>query len=186
MTGDESLRAELREVARSIEVLALDIDGVLTDGRLYYGPDGEALKVFDVKDGLGIRLLEGEGVRVAVISAREAPALRRRLIDLRVDHALLGRSDKSRALTELCGSLGVDVSTLAFMGDDVLDLPALRRVGLSIAPADAHPLVRGEVDWVTRAPGGRGAVREVADAVLASRGDLAEVVDRHLAARQKR
>ncbi len=175
--------AAIEARAMKLRVLALDVDGVLTDGRLRYGPDGETLKVFDVKDGLGIKLLQEDGVEVAVISARRAPALERRLSDLGVAHALLGRSDKRRALGELESTLGVPASSMAFMGDDVLDLPALRAVTLSICPADAHFMVRDSVDWITEATGGRGAVREVADGLLSARGRLHEIVEEHLMAR---
>ncbi|HJK91503.1 MAG TPA: HAD-IIIA family hydrolase [Polyangiaceae bacterium LLY-WYZ-15_(1-7)] len=173
----------LRERAAATRLLILDVDGVLTDGRLHYGPDGEQLKVFHVKDGLGLRLLMDEGVEVAVISARRAPALERRLKELRVERAQLGRGDKLAALHELLGELEVDASEVAFMGDDVLDLPVMRAVGLGITPADGHPLVRAEADWVTLGEGGRGAVREVADALLDARGRLEGAVEDHLARR---
>jgi len=178
--------ASVTPAARALRLLALDVDGVLTDGRLRYGPDGETVKVFDVKDGLGIKLLQEEGIEVAVISARRAPALERRLSDLGVRHAHLGRGDKIHALGELQQTLGIAPEAMAFMGDDVLDLPVLRAVGLAIAPADAHFLVRDEAHWVTDAPGGRGAVREVADGLLAARGRLSAIVEEHLAARAKR
>lgn len=172
------------EAARRVAVLGLDVDGVLTDGRLHYGPDGEVVKRFDVKDGMGIKLLQEAGITVAVISARRAAALERRLSDLGIEHALLGRGDKLRALEELQETLGVPAENMAFMGDDVLDLPALRAVGLSMAPRDAHRLVRSEVTWVTEAAGGRGAVREVADGLLEARGRLQELVDAHLVQRR--
>ncbi|MBO6936292.1 MAG: hypothetical protein JJ863_15055 [Deltaproteobacteria bacterium] len=172
--------------ARTLELLVLDVDGVLTDGRLRYGPDGEQVKVFHVKDGLGIKLLREGGVDVAVISGRRAPALERRLSDLGVAHVYLGRSDKQRALQELREASGVDCDRMAFMGDDVLDLPALRSVGLGITPADGHFMVRRELaktGWVTRASGGDGAVREVTDGLLEARGQLTAIVEAHLVAR---
>lgn len=169
--------------ARALRMLVLDVDGVLTDGRLRYGPEGETVKVFHVRDGLGMKLLQEDGVALAVISGRRAPALERRLADLGVTHAFLGRSDKRRALDELAETSSVEPRAMAFMGDDVLDLPAMRGVGLAIAPADAHPLVRRELaerGWVTRTAGGRGAVREVTDGLLAARGRLQSVVEAHL------
>ncbi|MAQ13351.1 MAG: phenylphosphate carboxylase subunit delta [Sandaracinus sp.] len=189
MTTAPSLPAPSRAVG--VEVLALDVDGVLTDGRLHYGPDGEFVKVFDVKDGLGLKLLERAGLAVAVITAKRGPALERRLADLGIRHALVGRSDKGRALEELGESLGVAEDAFAFMGDDVLDLPVLRRVGLAIAPADANFLVRREVEgplggWVTQRGGGRGAVREVTDGLLAARGVLESTVAAHLEERGRR
>ena len=163
---------QLRDRAASIRLLVLDVDGVLTDGRLYYGADGEALKSFDVKDGLGLRLLMNEGVGVAVISARGAPPLRARLAELSITHALLAREDKLSALTELLDVTGVALEEVAYVGDDIIDLPVLRVVGLPITVRDAHTLVRSEVAWVTSARGGRGAVREIADGLLAARGRL--------------
>lgn len=175
--------------AGELRLLVLDVDGVLTDGRLRYGPDGESVKVFHVKDGLGIKLLQEDGIDVAVISARRAAALERRLGDLGVAHAYLGRSDKLRALGELEEATGIERAAMAFMGDDVLDLPALRAVGLPITPSDGHFLVRRELaekGWVTQRPGGHGAVREVADGLLQARGRLEAIVEAHLAARGKR
>jgi 3-deoxy-D-manno-octulosonate 8-phosphate phosphatase (KDO 8-P phosphatase) len=175
--------------ARKLRLLVLDVDGVLTDGRLRYGPDGESLKVFHVRDGLGIKLLQEDGIAVAVISGRRAPALERRLADLGVAHGYLGRSDKLRALAELEEATGVGRDAMAFMGDDVLDLPALRAVALPIAPADGHFLVRRELadgGWVTQRPGGAGAVREVADGLLQARGRLGAIVEAHLEARGSR
>jgi len=176
----------IEDRARALELLVLDVDGVLTDGRLRYGPEGEQVKVFHVKDGLGIKLLQEDGVDVGVISARRAPALERRLSDLGVAHVYLGRSDKHRALRELAEASGLAPAAMAFMGDDILDLPAMRSVGLGITPADGHFLVRRELadsGWITNAKGGRGAVREVADGLLAARGRLEAIVEAHLAAR---
>lgn len=162
----------LRERAARVKLLVLDVDGVLTDGRLYYGADGEALKTFHVKDGFGLRLLASEGVPSAVISAKRSPALVRRLEDLRVPHVLLGRDDKHAALSELLAATGLSAADVCFVGDDVLDLPVLRVVGLSATPADGHAQVRREVDWVLDARGGDAAVREVCDALLEARGRL--------------
>jgi len=175
-----SLPAALRERAADIALLVLDVDGVLTDGTLYYGEHGELIKAFNVKDGLGIRLLMQEGVEVAVISARKMPALERRLKDLKVTHAYLGCEDKLTALEELTGRLSIDMKRVAFVGDDIIDLPALRKVGLAVTVQDGNGLVRKEAAWVTEAKGGRGAVREVAEALLEARGKLEAAVERLL------
>ena len=172
----EDITLSSKEAAR-IRLLVLDVDGVLTDGHLLYGPQGEQLKTFDAKDGLGLKLLMREGIEVAVISARSAPALRARLDELGIARTYLGRSDKERALDELLSELSLSASEVAYCGDDVLDLPVLRRVGLPIAPADAHPIVRDEVDWITDRPGGHGAVREIADWLLEARGRLSDAVE---------
>ncbi len=168
MTITDAVRARAAEV----RALVLDVDGVLTDGTLYYGPDGEHLKAFHVRDGLGLRLLRQEGIVVAVISAKDSEPLARRLRDLKVEHALLGREDKARALGELCARVGITEQEVAYIGDDILDLPVLARVGLPITVSDGHPLVRQRVQWVTEAAGGHGAVREVADALLEASGRL--------------
>jgi 3-deoxy-D-manno-octulosonate 8-phosphate phosphatase (KDO 8-P phosphatase) len=139
-----------------------------------------------VRDGLGLKLLQEAGVVVAVVSARRSPALATRLAELGLAEAALGREDKLAAVLELCGRLAIAPADAAFVGDDVLDLPAMRAVGLGVAVADAHPLVRAEAAWVTRAAGGAGALREVADAILEARGGLVAAVERHLAARAPR
>lgn len=167
-----SLPADVRNRAAEIRLLVLDVDGVLTDGRLTYGPEGEALKTFHVRDGLGIRLLAHEGIRIAVLSARKSPALLARCRDLRVEHVLAGRDDKLKALFELLEATGIAPDHVAHVGDDILDLPVMRKVGLGIAVHDAHPLVRSEADWVTELPGGHGAVREISDGLLDARGRL--------------
>lgn len=167
-----TLDPSLRDVLATVRVLALDVDGVLTDGSLVYGENGEVLKTFHVRDGLGIRLLQSEGISVAVITAKRSPMLVRRLDDLGVVHLLDGREDKGVALTELAATLGVPLQAIAFLGDDVFDLPAMRAAGVAVAVADAHRLVRDEAAWVTSERGGRGAVREVCDALLDARARL--------------
>lgn len=158
--------------AAAVQLLLLDVDGVLNDGLIWYGPDGEVFKPFHSRDGFGIRLLLREGVQVGVLSARKSPALERRLADLKVQHAVLGRDDKIRGLDELLERTGVAPEQAASMGDDVLDLPVMRKVGLAITVRDGHPLVQAEAGWITHLPGGRGAVREVADGILRARGRL--------------
>lgn len=172
-----SLPEALRARAAQVRVLALDVDGVLTDGLLHYGPDGEQTKAFHVRDGLGIRLLAREGIHVGVISAKRSAPLVRRLEDLGVVHAYLGREDKVRALRELLAQVGAHEHEAAFVGDDLVDIPVMARVGLPIAVADAHPRARSRALWVTRARGGHGAVREVADALLDARGRLEAACD---------
>jgi 3-deoxy-D-manno-octulosonate 8-phosphate phosphatase (KDO 8-P phosphatase) len=154
--------------AARVRLVLLDVDGVLTDGRLYYGPDGEALKAFDVKDGHGIVRLRGH-VGFGVISGRPGKATQRRLEELRFEHMVFGQLDKLAGYAAL-GPLGLADEEVAYMGDDVNDLPLLRRVGLSAAPSDAMPQVQAEVHFVTRAGGGRGAVRELCDLIAAAKG----------------
>lgn len=171
----------LRERLATVRLLALDVDGVLTDGTLYYGADGEVLKRFHVRDGLGIRLLHGAGIALAVISARESAPLARRVRDLKIRHACFGVENKGEALDRVSAELGLDRSAVAYAGDDLIDIPAMRRAGVAITVQDGHELVRRHADWVTAAPGGRGAVREIADGLLAARGGLEQACDRLLA-----
>ncbi len=165
---------------QDIRVLVLDVDGVLTDGRIHYGGAGEMIKSFNAKDGLGIKMLQFVGIGVAVITARKSDALARRMYDLGIEHFFPGRPDKTAAVDELTQQLGVTLNALAYVGDDVLDLPVLRRVGLSIAVADAHAVVRDAVSWVTQAKGGDGAVREVSDLLLGRERPLVQVYDEYL------
>jgi 3-deoxy-D-manno-octulosonate 8-phosphate phosphatase (KDO 8-P phosphatase) len=160
-------RELLRRAAR-IRLFLLDVDGVLTDGRLYYGPEGEALKAFDVKDGHGMVLLR-DHVELGVVSGRPGAASVKRLEELRVKHLVFGERDKLVGYAQLA-HLGVPDEEVAYMGDDVNDLPLLHKVGLSACPADARPEVREAVHFVARAPGGRGAVRELCDLLLKAKG----------------
>jgi 3-deoxy-D-manno-octulosonate 8-phosphate phosphatase (KDO 8-P phosphatase) len=150
-----------------IRLLVLDVDGVLTDGRLYYGARGEALKVFDVRDGYGIVQLLRAGLTVAVISGRRSPMVRARCRELGVAHVHQGVSDKLAVLTRLCRRLRVELSACACVGDDLPDVPLMRAAALAFAVHDAHREVRRAADVITRLPGGRGAVREVCDYLLA-------------------
>ncbi len=170
---------ELRQRAAGIRLLALDVDGVLTDGTIYYGEQGETLKAFNILDGLGLRLLREAGVATAIISARDSAPLRRRASDLAIDHLFLGQDDKRSAWDELLHRAGVSAEATAFVGDDLIDLPLLSRAGLSIAVANGHPAVQRRCHYVTRRHGGAGAVREVADLILGARGALAEVIEQY-------
>ncbi|HEY7963859.1 MAG TPA: HAD-IIIA family hydrolase [Steroidobacteraceae bacterium] len=152
-----------------IRLLVLDADGVLTDGRVYIGPRGEVLKVFDVRDGYGIVQLQKAGVRVAVISGRRSPMMAVRCRELGIRHLHQGIVDKLGVFARLCARLKLTPASCACVGDDVQDLPLMRAAALSFAVADAHREVRRTADIVTRAAGGRGAVREVCDHLLALR-----------------
>jgi 3-deoxy-D-manno-octulosonate 8-phosphate phosphatase (KDO 8-P phosphatase) len=158
--------ASLRR-ARGIRLLVLDVDGVLTDGRLYFGPRGEALKAFDVRDGAGIVRLRRAGVQVAVISGRRSPMVAARCRELEVRYLYQGVADKLAAFTRLRTRLRFPPAACACVGDDVADVPLMRSVALSFAVADAHPEARRAAHIVTRRGGGAGAVREVCDLLLA-------------------
>ncbi|HVY81742.1 MAG TPA: HAD-IIIA family hydrolase [Steroidobacteraceae bacterium] len=153
----------------AIELLVLDVDGVLTDGRLYYGARGEVLKVFDVKDGLGIKRLMRAGVTVAIISGRRSPMVKRRARDLGIKHVFQGSSDKLPIFERLRKRLKLEPAACAIVGDDLPDVPLMRAAGLAFAVADAHPAAIQAADRVTPQAGGRGAVRSVCDLLLAAR-----------------
>jgi 3-deoxy-D-manno-octulosonate 8-phosphate phosphatase (KDO 8-P phosphatase) len=156
-------------VAAGIRLLVLDVDGVLTDGRLHYDERGERLKVFHVRDGQGIRALGRHGVAFAIISGRRSRAVVRRARDLGIAHVLQGIDDKRGAFERLRGRLGVPHAQCACVGDDTPDAPLMQVVGLAFAVADAHEDALAAADVVTRARGGQGAVREVCDLLLAAR-----------------
>lgn len=155
--------------ARAIRLLLLDVDGVLTDGRLIYGPGGEESKVFHVRDGHAIVVARAAGIEVAVVSGRKSAAVTRRLEDLGVREVHQGLADKAALLSDLCARYRLGPAEVAFMGDDLPDLPLLRRVGLALAPADGVPEVRRTAHWTSRRPGGAGAVREAVEWLLRAR-----------------
>ena len=159
---------ELVRRAARVKLVLLDVDGVLTDGRIWYGPDGEALKAFDVRDGHGIVLLR-DHVDFGVISGRPGRATQKRLEELRFKHMIFAQRDKLEGYASL-GALGVADDEVAYMGDDVNDVPLLKKVGLSACPADAMPEAKAAVHFVTTAKGGRGAVRELCDLIRKARG----------------
>ena len=152
--------------ARRIRALVLDVDGVLTDGRLWYGPRGESLKVFHVRDGHGIKQVIAAGVRIIVISGRQSAAVTRRCRELGIRDVHQGVADKLQLLRKLCSRSRIDLGEVACIGDDTPDVEILRAVGLSFAVHDAHPDARAVAQRITQAAGGRGAVREVCDSLL--------------------
>jgi 3-deoxy-D-manno-octulosonate 8-phosphate phosphatase (KDO 8-P phosphatase) len=152
-----------------IELLILDVDGVLTDGRLYFGARGEALKVFHVRDGHGIKLLMTAGVAVAAVSGRRSAAVAARMRELHVPHVVQACNDKVAALHRLTERLGLDPLNCACICDDTPDLPLMSAVGVAGAVADAHPVVLSAAHWIAKANGGQGAVRELCDALLRAR-----------------
>lgn len=164
----QSARA-IAERAADVRLLLLDVDGVLTDGRLYFGPRGEALKVFHVRDGHGIRALRHAGIEVAIVSGRRSPMVSARARELGIRHVHQGIKDKLTAVAQLLSSLDLSLGACACVGDDEPDVPLMRAARLAIAVADAHPLALRAAHLVTRLPGGCGAVREVCELLLARR-----------------
>jgi 3-deoxy-D-manno-octulosonate 8-phosphate phosphatase (KDO 8-P phosphatase) len=160
----------LFERARDVRLLVLDVDGVLTDGKLYFGSRGEELKCFHVRDGAGIVQLLRNGIQVAVISGRASRAVERRMAELGVTWVRQGVDDKLVALRELMDLLSLTPQAIACIGDDLPDLPLLEVARLAATVADAHPTVKSRAHYITQAAGGQGAVREVCDLILESQG----------------
>jgi 3-deoxy-D-manno-octulosonate 8-phosphate phosphatase (KDO 8-P phosphatase) len=152
-----------------VQMLVLDVDGVLTDGRLYYGARGESLKVFHVRDGHGVKQVAAAGITVAIISGRKSAAVTRRARELGIRHVTQGAIDKLATLTKLAKARSLALEQCVCVGDDTPDAPMLQAAGVAIAVADAHPDALAVADLVTSRPGGHGAVREVCDWLLASR-----------------
>ena len=165
--------SDTRQRAAGVRLLVLDVDGVLTDGSIYYGNSGEELKAFSIRDGLGIKLLQRVGVQVAIITGRRSEIVARRARELGIAEVVQGREDKRAALEELCDRLELSLSDCAYMGDDLPDLGAIRAVGLGMTVADAERAVAEAAAWQSRRGGGRGAVREACEFILEARGELA-------------
>jgi 3-deoxy-D-manno-octulosonate 8-phosphate phosphatase (KDO 8-P phosphatase) len=161
--------AHMARAAR-VKVMIFDVDGVLTDGSLTYGADGEVTKTFNVLDGLGIQLLNKTGVATAIISARSSPIVVRRAADLGITHVFQGMHDKRIAFARLLDATGATPEQCGYIGDDVIDLPLLLQVGFAVTVPSGHPEVQHRAHYVTRAAGGRGAVREVCDMVMRAQG----------------
>lgn len=160
----------LLDKLRAVRLLLLDVDGVLTDGQITYTQQGHETKSFSVRDGLGIRLAMDAGIMVGIVTARTSEALRHRCRNLGIELVFEGAMDKRAVLEPVMARTGVPARGIAFVGDDLLDLPLMRCVGLAVAVADAHELLLARADMVTRKPGGQGAVREVCEALLKARG----------------
>lgn len=162
------LPADIRERAARVRLAVFDVDGVLTDGRLWYSADGHEIKAFHVHDGLGLKRLLANGIEVAVITARVSHLVTERMAELGIAHVYQGRDDKRACFEQLLHALDLQAEQAAYTGDDLPDLPVMTCVGLSIAVANAHPWVRERAHWRTRHGGGEGAVREVCDLLLAA------------------
>ena len=167
---------EVWERARRIRLLILDIDGVLTDGSLYFDAKGETLKVFNVRDGHGIKMAQRAGLEVALVSGRRSDAAFHRARELEINRFFEGVRDKVAVLEQLLAALNLTPPEVAAVGDELVDLPLFHRVGLAVAVADAVPEVRAAAHWVTTLPGGQGAVREVCDLFLKAQDKWEELV----------
>ncbi len=172
----KNLTADLRARFAQVRCVILDVDGVLTDGGMYYDAQGEALKRFNVLDGLGIKLLQSVGITIAIISARDTPIVRARASELGIEEVQQGSHQKGKSFDALLARLNLSAAQCAFIGDDIIDLPILQRAGLACAPATAHRMVIDQVHYLTQAPGGNGAIREICDTILAVQGHWSTVL----------
>jgi len=172
--------ADLHARAAHIRLAVFDVDGSLTDGRLWFDSEGRESKAFHVQDGLGLRLLEDHGIAVALITARESAAVRARASDLRLTHVFTGVADKRQCLDALCAQLDIPLAAVAYLGDDLPDLAVFPLVGLAAAPSDGHPWVRERAHWVSRHEGGAGAARELSDLILGAHGLEDAILSRYL------
>lgn len=178
MTGDNM--QSVVEKAKKLKLLILDVDGVLTDGKLFFDNEGNEYKSFHAQDGHGIKMLRQTGVEVAVISGRKSKSVALRMKNLGIEHVYQGHENKIAAFNEIIEKIGITPEQAAHVGDDVIDLPVMIRVGLAIAVNDANFAVKQHADWCTALPGGQGAVREVCDFIMQAQGRFDEMLNVYL------
>ena len=171
---------DLEAKARQIKVVIFDVDGVLTDGSLFLGDDGQEYKAFNSRDGHGLKMLQNSGVIVAIITGRTSEVVKHRMRDLGVTHLYQGQHDKTVAFADLLKTLNVSAEECAYVGDDVVDLPVMGQVGLAIAVADAHPMVIKHSHWQTPHAGGRSAGRDVCEFIMDAQGNLQTELESYL------
>ena len=171
---------DIREKAADIRLIVFDVDGVLTDGSLYIGDDGQEYKAFNSKDGHGMVILRQTGVEIAIITGRSSEVVRIRMASLGIEHVYQGKREKLPAYEELKKITGLDDQQIAYVGDDVVDLPVMTRVGLAIAVQDAHALTKQHAHWVTPSGGGRGAAREVCELIMDTQDNLQQALRHYL------
>lgn len=165
--------------AKQLRLVVFDVDGVLTDGSLILGEQGEEYKIFNVQDGLGLVMLREAGLELAVISARSTPIVEKRMAALGIQYVYQGQRNKLQALATLLDKLKIAPAHTAYVGDDLVDLPAMELAGLGIAVANARPQVIEKADWVSTSSGGRGAVREIAEMILTAQDKLVSAIERY-------
>ena len=172
---------DIQKKAAAIRLIVFDVDGVLTDGSLYIGDDGQEYKAFNSKDGHGMKMLQATGVQIAIITGRTSEVVRIRMQSLGVEHVYQGKRMKLPAYEELKQATGFGDDQIAYVGDDVVDLPVMTRVGLAIAVQDAHYLAKQHAHWVTPSSGGRGAGREACELIMDAQGTLQSSLQAYLA-----
>jgi len=171
---------DVSQKAADIKLVIFDVDGVLTNGGLFFGDSGEEYKMFNSKDGHGMKMLQDSGVHIAIITGRSSNVVTQRMINLGVEHVFQGVEDKNLAYQELKAQLGIEDRNIAYMGDDVIDLPVMTKVGLPMAVADAHSLVIDNAAWTSRFKGGHGAAREACEMIMQAQGTLAPMLNGYL------
>ncbi|XKH61226.1 HAD-IIIA family hydrolase [Halomonas sediminis] len=179
-----ALSPALLDHLRRVRLLALDVDGVLTDGRLYFQADGIEIKAFHTQDGHGLKLLKRAGIHVALITGRDSPMVSQRAAALGISHVFQGCEDKLATLRHLCQRLGIELDQAAYCGDDLPDLAAIKRSGIGITVPHAPAYIQSHADWVTERHGGHGAVREICDTLLEAQGHWGAVIDTYLHGRR--
>ncbi len=171
---------EILERARDIRLVIFDIDGVLTNGSLFIGDDGQEYKAFNSRDGHGMKMLQASGVDIAIITGRTSEVVKHRVRDLGIRYVYQGQHDKTRAFDDLLERLHIEPRQIAYVGDDVVDLPVMARVGLAIAVQDAHPFVVRHAHWQTPHAGGCGAGRDVCELIMEAQGKLEAALNSYL------
>jgi 3-deoxy-D-manno-octulosonate 8-phosphate phosphatase (KDO 8-P phosphatase) len=171
---------DIQQKAKSIKLIIFDVDGVLTDGSLFIGDDGQEYKAFNSKDGHGMVMLQQSGVGIAIITGRTSEVVRIRMESLGIERVYQGKREKRPAYEELKRETGLVDAEIAYVGDDVVDLPVMTRAGLAIAVQDAHPLTKQHAHWVTPSGGGRGAAREVCELIMDAQGTLSAALQHYL------
>ena len=171
---------DIHEKARQIKLVIFDVDGVLTDGSLFIGDNGQEYKAFCSRDGHGMKMLQKSGVEIAIITGRTSRVVEHRIADLGIQHVYQGQQDKIHAYKKLSEKLCLKSSEIAYVGDDVVDLPVMCQVGLAIAVQDAHPMVIKHAHWQTPNHGGRGAARDVCEMIMEAQGKLERELNSYL------
>ena len=171
---------DLIEKAKTIKLVIFDVDGVLTDGSLLIGDDGQEYKAFNSRDGHGMKMLQRNGVDIAIITGRTSQVVKHRVSDLGITHVYQGQLDKTVAFDHLVEELNLNTDQIAYVGDDVVDLPVMIKVGFAIAVQDAHAYVKNHAHWITPSQGGRGAAREVCEFIMQAQGTLEAELESYL------
>jgi len=174
------LSQKLIEKAKLIKLVIFDVDGVLTDGSLFYGDDGLEYKAFNSQDGHGMKMLQNSGVDIAIITGRKSEVVTHRMDNLGIKYVFQGQKDKLPAFKKLAAKLNVDPEDVAYVGDDVVDLPIMIRVGLAITVQEGHELVKKHAHWICQKPAGRGAVRELCEMIMQAQGNLEAALEEYL------